>query len=120
MKNPNLFISNSRVSLRNLPKKEFYEKELKDLMNLVVEEYMKTKKLDETQIKYELTHKKFIKQVKVLRSEQKKDKDGNELPSGIGFAEFYDNKITEYAINYLNNLELITDKGLIVDYSLED
>jgi hypothetical protein len=42
------------------------------------------------------------------------------LPSGLGFAEFYDFAITKFAIKWLNNMELVPNKGLIVDYSLED
>jgi hypothetical protein len=42
-KNTNLFVSKNRISLRNLPKKEFYEKELKELMTIVCENWLKTK-----------------------------------------------------------------------------
>lgn len=43
-KNTNLFVSKTRLTVRNLPKREFYEKELKELANLVVEEWIKTLK----------------------------------------------------------------------------
>ena len=59
--------------------------------------------------------------MKVLRDEQKVDVATGEKPaSGIGFAEFDDEALSLFAIRYLNNMELISSKGLIVDYSLED
>eukprot|EP00349_Pseudokeronopsis_sp_Brazil_P004179 CAMPEP_0202969378 /NCGR_PEP_ID=MMETSP1396-20130829/15064_1 /ASSEMBLY_ACC=CAM_ASM_000872 /TAXON_ID= /ORGANISM="Pseudokeronopsis sp., Strain Brazil" /LENGTH=124 /DNA_ID=CAMNT_0049696817 /DNA_START=752 /DNA_END=1126 /DNA_ORIENTATION=+ len=60
-KNPNLLVSKTRISLRNLPKKEFFEPELKDLMRLVVEEYLKETVKDEKKVQDLLMHKKFIK-----------------------------------------------------------
>ena len=41
-KNTNLFVSKTRLTLRNFPKKEFFEAELKELANLVVKEWVKT------------------------------------------------------------------------------
>jgi RNA recognition motif-containing protein len=112
-----LFISKSRISIRNLPKREFYEKELKELMNVVIEEWLKTK--PDVQ-KSEGHKKKFLKQIKVLRDKEKLTATGESLASGIGFAEFADENLAQFAIRYLNNMELATSKGLIVDYSLED
>lgn len=90
-------------------------------MNLTVEEWFKSLGYTESKIKNELSHKKFIKHVKVLRDDQKKDAGtGESLSNGIGFAEFYDEQISLFAIRYLNNMELVDKKGLIVDYSLED
>lgn len=42
------------------------------------------------------------------------------MSSGIGFAEVGDAALAKFAIRYLNNMELVPKKGLIVDYSLED
>ena len=64
--------------------------------------------------------KKFLKQVKILRDENKVDTQGDQLPSGLGFAEFEDEALALFAIRYLNNMELVPNKGLIADYSLED
>jgi hypothetical protein len=52
--------------------------------------------------------------VKVLRDE------GKAGGSGLGFAEFEDEGLALFAIRYLNNMELVTGKGLVADYSLED
>ena len=38
----NLFISKTRLQIRNLPRKEFFEKELKELMRVVAEEWSQT------------------------------------------------------------------------------
>jgi hypothetical protein len=38
----------------------------------------------------------------------------------LGFAEFEDEALALFAIRYLNNMELVPNKGLIADYSLED
>ena len=38
----------------------------------------------------------------------------------MGFAEFEDETLALFAIRYLNNMELVANKGLIADYSLED
>lgn len=56
----------------------------------------------------------------MLRDDQKTDAEGEKLASGIGFAEFSDESLAIFAIRYLNNMELVANKGLIVDYSLED
>ena len=87
---------------------------------LVVEEWLKTQ-ADSKEKKDLLKHKKFVKQVKVLTHETKLNSaTGEKQSSGLGFAEFYDENITKFAIKYLNNMELVDKKGLIVDYSLED
>ena len=57
----------------------------------------------------------------MLRDEQKSDAaTGDALASGLGFAEFDDEALALFAIRYLNNMQLVSNKGLIVDYSLED
>jgi hypothetical protein len=62
-----------------------------------------------------------LKQVKILRDEQKVDtQSGEKLPSGLGFAEFDEEALALFGIRYLNNMELVTGKGLISDFSLED
>jgi hypothetical protein len=40
-KSTNLFVSKKRIQIRNLPKKEFYEGELKELMMVVIDEWLK-------------------------------------------------------------------------------
>ncbi len=40
-KSTNLFVSRKRIQVRNLPKKEFYEGELKELIMVVIDEWLK-------------------------------------------------------------------------------
>ena len=41
-KSTNLYISETRLQLRNLPKRDFFEPELKEFMRVVAEEWSKT------------------------------------------------------------------------------
>lgn len=91
--------------MRNLPKREFYEKELKELMNVVAEEWLKTK--PEVQ-KADGHKKKWIKQIKVLRDKEKQTATGESLASGIGFTEFENEDLALFAIYYLNNMTLLS------------
>ena len=85
---------------------------------VVIEEWLKANNKEAASSKSQ--KKKYLKQVKILRDEQKLDANGEKLPSGLGFAEFDDESLALFAIRYLNNMELVPTKGLISDYSLED
>ena len=41
-KSTNLFVSKKRISLRGLPKRDFIERELKELMLVVIDEWIKS------------------------------------------------------------------------------
>lgn len=41
-KSTNLFVSRRRITLRSLPKRDFLEKELKELMLVVIDEWLKS------------------------------------------------------------------------------
>lgn len=114
----NLFISKTRIQLRNLPRRDFYEKELKELMRVVAEEWSKT--LTPEELKKQYRGKKVLNHVKIMRDEQKKDAAGEALPSGQAFVEFMNADLSMYAVRYLNNMEIVATKGLIVDFSMED
>ena len=55
-----------------------------------------------------------------MKDEQKTDEKGEPLPSGQAFVEFTSTELAEYAVKYLNNMEIVPKKGLIVDFSMED
>ena len=57
-----------------------------------------------------------------MRDEEKKDQDAEALASGMAFVEFKSESLALFAVRYLNNMDLIggKNKGLIVDFSLED
>jgi len=56
-----------------------------------------------------------------MRDEEKTDSlTGENLPSGQAFVEFKNEALALFAVHYLNNLEIVSNKGLIVDFSMED
>ena len=115
----NLYISKTRLQLRNLPRRDFFEAELKELMRVVAEEWSKTLAQDEQRQLY--VNKKLITHVKIMRDEEKTDSlTGENLPSGQAFVEFKNEALALFAVHYLNNLEIVSNKGLIVDFSMED
>lgn len=69
-KSPNLSVSRVRLQLRNLPKRDFYENELKALLIKMLQEFNNDKKQRNSAFK-ELRPKAAIKQVKVLRDQEK-------------------------------------------------
>ena len=42
------------------------------------------------------------------------------LASGLAFAEFSEPLVALYAVRYLNNMYLSGQRGLVVDFALED
>lgn len=87
-------------------------------MMVVIEEWIKT--LKDKSILQDTKKKKLLKQVKVLRDQEKTDVGGDSLASGLGFAEFETHELAMFALHYLNNMQLVSHKGLISDFSLED
>ena len=62
-----------------------------------------------------------MKHVKILRDKEKVDTaTGENLSNGIGFCEFGTDELALFALKYLNNMELVGNKGLIADFSIED
>jgi len=124
-KSPNLYVSKNRLVLRNLPLFKFYEQELKELMQIVVKDWIKSLPLVEQN---EVARKKkLIHQVKILKDSERIDPDTNDkAPSGLGFAELGDERLAKYACLYLNNMSLDGGKkkggarSLVVDFTLED
>ena len=64
-KSPNISVSRVRLQVRNLPKRDFYEPELKTLVMTVMDAY----RAKNPNVK--VSSKKLIKQVKVLRDAEK-------------------------------------------------
>jgi hypothetical protein len=64
-KSPNLSVSKVRLQIRNLPKKDFYEPELRALMITVMDAYRAAAPDAKS------TSKKLITQTKVLRDAEK-------------------------------------------------
>jgi len=115
----NLFISKTRIQVRNLPRREFDVKEVKELMRVVAEEWSKTLDKDECKTKYK--GKKLVTHIKVMKDGEKTDTEtGAALSNGIAFVEFSNEELALFAVRYLNNYELVPTKGLIADFSMED
>jgi len=115
--NPNLFVSKTRLTIRNLPKKSFDEKELKTLfINVINEKIASTTDKAEKAI---LKKRKFVQQVKVLKSKDQMDREGNPSLRGIGFIEFTEHEMALYCLRVLNN-QTVKGRPLIIDFSSED
>ena len=124
-KSPNLSVSQMRLQLRNLPKKEFHEAELRELMVAVIEAYKEHLSQDSATPEKLPKIKTLIRQVKVLKDVDKTFVDPDtqkviNMSSGLAFAEFSDPKISLFAVRYLNNMQLAGNRPLIVDFALDD
>lgn len=115
----NLYVSKTRLQIRNLPRRDFFEPELKQLMLTTATSWSKTLTKEEYKAQYK--NKKLILQIKVMRDEQKTDATGESLASGMAFVEFKNEALALYAVRFLNNMELTgKNRGLVVDFSMED
>mmetsp|Transcript_10326 Transcript_10326/g.15816 ORF Transcript_10326/g.15816 Transcript_10326/m.15816 type:complete len:430 (-) Transcript_10326:231-1520(-) len=117
-KSTNLYISKNRLQIRNLPRKEFFEAECKELMKVVAEEWSTTLSKEDRKVLYQ--NKKHVSHVKIMKDEEKMDAQGNPLPTGQAFVEFVNPDLALFAVRYLNNMEVVAGKGLIADFSMED
>ena len=120
-KSPNLSVSKTRLQIRNLPKRDFYEAELRELCVAVIDAFKEQQ--GKASVKLPKL-KTLIKQVKVLRDGEKTELDEQKqlvkLSSGLAFAEFSEPEVALYAVRYLNNMQLNGARGLVVDFCLED
>jgi len=119
-KSPNLSVSRTRLQLRNLPRREFYENELRELMVAVVEAYKEHHRVAQLP-----KVKSLIRQVKVLKDGEKTVVDVatqkvTSLSSGLAFVEFSDAELALFAVRYLNNMQLAGNRPLVVDFALDD
>ncbi|CAG8576134.1 9125_t:CDS:2, partial [Dentiscutata heterogama] len=127
-KNPNLFISKTRLSLRNLPL-SVDEKKLKNLgkesIKKFKEEVKNGKKADLTKTEKsegwdKLVH---IKQAKIVRSKDRIDSTMQKLRSkGYGFLEYTQHSHALAALRYLNNNPDIfgEKRRLVVEFAIEN
>lgn len=104
--NPNFHVSETRISFRNLDK-NIDENILKEKINEVLE-------ADEN-IKKEYKNMKLIKQIKLLKEEDDKSKC-------VAFVECLNFNVAKFLIDNLSGIILNekSQKGLIIDFSLDD
>ncbi|CAG8795495.1 46225_t:CDS:10, partial [Gigaspora margarita] len=127
-KNPNLFISKTRLSVRNLPL-SVDEKKLKNLgkesIKKFKEEVKNGKRVDLTKTEKlegwdKLVH---IKQAKIVRSKDRIDSTMQKLRSkGYGFLEYTQHSHALASLRYLNNNPDIfgEKRRLIVEFAIEN
>ena len=106
--------------MRNLPKREFGDAELRELMVAVIEAYKEHEKVTKLP-----KIKSLIKQVKVLKDVDKTFVDPEtqqvtNFSSGLAFVQFTDADIALFAVRYLNNMQLAGTRPLVVDFALDD
>ncbi len=86
LKNPNHFVSKTRILLKNIPKSLDEE----TFTNIV------------KNFKPELKNKKICKQIKFLKEKEKMDKQTNELMNkGVAFIEFIEHQVALDFIDYI-------------------
>ncbi|EAS03801.1 RNA recognition motif 2 in vertebrate RNA-binding protein (macronuclear) [Tetrahymena thermophila SB210] len=115
LKNPNNYVSSTRIALMNIPKDEFQEEDIRLYAQAALikehgQEYFKKQNP--------------IKQVLLLRDKNKLDKDGVPKSRGIGFIEFNTHEqalsFLEYCVNDKQNFEKKYKKTPIIEFSIED
>ncbi|KAL4510834.1 hypothetical protein ABPG72_004988 [Tetrahymena utriculariae] len=115
LKNPNNYVSPTRIALMNIPKDEFQEEDIKL--------YAQAALIKEHGQEY-LKKQNPIKQVLLLRDKNKLDKDGVPKSRGIGFIEFNTHEqalsFLEYCVNDKQNFEKKYKKTPIIEFSIED
>lgn len=105
LKNINYFVSPTRLSLRNLPLT-----------------------LDEKQLRQTIKNFGFklssVKQVKIVRSKERKDQSGDFRSMGYGFVEFYESENSLKFLRLMNDFETNSFSNIkrkaIVEFSIEN
>lgn len=110
LKNPNVFISKTRLMIRNIPK-SVDEKRLKKIAKRYLEKNFE-----------DLNKKKLFKQIKVMREKDRVDKNGNLRSKGFAFIECEEHDHAKALLNHLNNNTSVfgPNNKPIVEFSLED
>ncbi|KAI9476135.1 MAG: hypothetical protein EXX96DRAFT_620603 [Benjaminiella poitrasii] len=125
--NPSLFISKTRLSIRNLPI-SVDDKELKALGISSIAKFknqVKAKEREDLNKEEKAEGWQYlpkVKQAKIIRSKDRIDSATNQLRSkGYGFLEFTTHAHALAALRYLNNNpDIFKGKRLIVEFSLEN
>jgi len=114
LKNPNFFISTTRLSIRNIP----VTVDEKEIVSLFIEE-VKPRAKD---LGIASTKNALIKQIKIIRDPGRLDSKKVPRSKGYGFIEFKDPEIALTALRAVNNNpKYFSDsKRLIVEFALEN
>lgn len=127
--NPSLFISKTRLSIRNLPLKTD-DKDLKQIgMESITNFKRETKSGQRTDLSADekaegWSFKPFVKQAKIIRSKDRVEATTKKLRSkGYGFLEFRTHAHALAALRYLNNNSKVfpgDPRRLIVEFSVDN
>jgi len=127
--NPSLFISKTRLSIRNLPLKAD-DKDLKQIgMESITNFKRETKSGQRTDLSADekaegWSFKPFVKQAKIIRSKDRVEASTKKLRSkGYGFLEFRTHAHALAALRYLNNNSKVfpgDSRRLIVEFSVDN
>ena len=117
-KNPNLHVSSTRLTIRNLDK-NIDENKIKDTVRISLDEFIGSLS-QEDQKKYNKIKK--IKQIKLLRDKNILDRDNNPKSKCVAFIETCDEVIAKGLIKTMSGLKMNkkSKKGLILDFALDD
>ncbi|KJE97589.1 hypothetical protein CAOG_09091 [Capsaspora owczarzaki ATCC 30864] len=118
LKNPNYFVSTTRLSIRNLPT-TVDEKALKQLIHDAVK---KSGALQTAPSDGKKPRQVKVVQAKIVRSKDRVDADGVGRSTGFGFTELRDHAHALAALRYLNNNPDIfgREKRPIVEFAVEN
>ncbi|KAF9901274.1 RNA recognition motif-containing protein [Linnemannia zychae] len=127
-RNPSLYISKTRLSIRNLPLK-MDEKDLRKLAVQAIQKFKNEVKegkrahLSADEIADGWDKRVFVKQAKIVRSKDRVDGDTKQLRSkGYGFLEYSTHAHALAGLRWLNNNPSLfgEKKCLIVEFSVEN
>ncbi len=101
--------------MRNLPKREYKDDDIRALFDRTLQEYIKAQPQDQQK---KLKHHKFVKQIKLMFDTA--DPNRVEAKSrGYAYVEMSDPAVALHCLRALNNT-LVGNKRLIIDFALED
>jgi len=117
-KNPNLFVSKTRLCMRELDRR-MDEKSFAEFITSFVNDWKETLSFEDRK---EIKTVKLVKQYKILMDKDNTNETGKPKSSGIGFVEVSDHRLAMYLVENLNNfiMNKKRGKGLVVDFALED
>lgn len=115
LKNPNFILSQTRVMVKFLPKRNFLEQDFRAFVDKILD------KVFEKNIRKK---EKMIKQIKILQDSQQREKGEFLKTTGIGFIEFCKHEqalaFVKFAQNNKNTIKDVLGNLPIIEFGIED